>query len=54
MDGCAHLYGEFGAANVEDAKQFSRSEVGGGGGEESWATVMTHQHGEHTWLEYMS
>ncbi|KAK7964920.1 hypothetical protein PG996_000718 [Apiospora saccharicola] len=49
MDGCAHLYGEFGAADVEDAKEFSRSE--GAGGEKSWATTMTQQDGEHAWLE---
>lgn len=52
MDGCAHLYGEFGAADVEDAKKFSRSEVGGGSGSgKSWVMVMTQQGGENMWLK---
>ncbi|KAK7951592.1 uncharacterized protein PG986_007320 [Apiospora aurea] len=50
MDGCAHLYGEFGAADVEDARQFTRSD-GGGGGDESWAATMMQGDGEHAWLE---
>lgn len=50
MDGCAHLYGEFGAADVEDAREFTRTKEGGDGSE-SWATTMAKGEGESTWLE---
>ncbi|KAK8056425.1 hypothetical protein PG993_001652 [Apiospora rasikravindrae] len=51
MDGCVHLYGEFGAADVEDAKEFTRSSGVWVGGDESWAATMTQRDGEHAWLE---
>ena len=50
MDGCAHLYGEFGAADVEGAREFTRPTVGGDGAE-SWASSMAQRDEEHAWLE---
>jgi hypothetical protein len=40
-DGCPHLHGNFGAADVVDAKEFSRGE------EENWEEAFKRQGG---WL----
>lgn len=40
-DGCAHLYGNFGAEDVEDVQRFDRTEG------RSWAQEM----GRPNWLE---
>ncbi|GAP85863.1 hypothetical protein SAMD00023353_1401650 [Rosellinia necatrix] len=39
VPGCPHLYGNFGAADVEGAREFSRSEG------EAWADAMARQGG---------
>ncbi|KAJ8122774.1 hypothetical protein ONZ43_g1113 [Nemania bipapillata] len=39
VTGCPHLYGNFGADDVEDVKQFTRSEG------ESWKDAMERQRG---------
>ncbi|KAM0808622.1 hypothetical protein AB5N19_08965 [Seiridium cardinale] len=40
-DGCPHLHGNFGAADIEDTKEFSRND------DESWEEALGRQHG---WL----
>jgi hypothetical protein len=39
VPGCPHLYGNFGADDVEDTKEFSRS------ASESWKDAMARQGG---------
>ena len=43
--GCAHLYGEFGAAEVEDARAFVRAAAAG----ESWSAALARE-GQAGWL----